>query len=55
MGIRHLASVSVSNNSLVLAKAKFNCALEISEDILNLRPMAFCWSCAMSELVKLQA
>ena len=51
MGIRHLASVSVTNNDLVLAKAKINCALEISEDILNSRPMASHWNCAMSELV----
>jgi len=51
MGIKHLASVSVTNNGLVLAKAKINCVLEISEDILNSRPMAFCWSCAMSDLV----
>ena len=49
-----LASVSVTNNSFVLAKAKIKCALEISEDIFNSRPMAFCWSCAMSELVSLQ-
>ena len=55
MGIGHLASISVINNSLVLAKAKIKCALDISEDILNSRPMVFCWSCAMSELVKLQA
>ena len=55
MGIMILANISVINNSLVLAKAKIKCALEISEDILNSRPMAFCWSCAMSELVKLQA
>ena len=51
MGIKHLASVSVTNNSVVLAKAKINCAMEIYEDILNSRPMAFCWSCAMSDLV----
>ena len=51
MEIRHIANDSVNNNSLVLAKAKINCALEISEDILNSRPMAFCWSCAMSDLV----
>ena len=55
MGIMILANISVINNSLVLAKAKIKCALEISEDILNSCPMAFCWSCAMSELVKLQA
>ena len=48
MGIRHLASVSITNNSVALAKAKINCAMEIYEDILNSRPMAFCWSCAMS-------
>ena len=47
MRIRHLASVSVTNNSFVLAKAKIKCALEIFEDILNSRPMAFCWICAM--------
>jgi hypothetical protein len=55
MGIMILASVSVTNNNLVLAKAKIKCALEISEDIFNSRPMAFHWSCAMSELVNLQA
>jgi len=55
MGIMILANISVINNSLVLPKAKIKCALEISEDILNSRPMAFCWSCAMSELVNLQA
>ena len=54
MGIRHLAIVSVTNFGLVLAKANINCALEISEDILNSRPMAFRWSYAMSELVNLQ-
>ena len=54
MGIRHLVSVSVTNNSLVLAKAKIQCALEISEHIFNSRPMASRWSCAMSELVNLQ-
>ena len=51
MGIRHLASISVTNYGLVLAETKIICALEISEDILNSRPMAFRWSCAMSELV----
>ena len=51
MGIMILANISVINNSLVLPKAKIKCALEISEDILNSRPMAFCWSCAMSDLV----
>ena len=55
MGIMILASVSVTNNSLILAKAKIQCALEISENIFNSRPMASRWSCAMSELVKLQA
>ena len=55
MGIRHLASVSVTNNSFVLAKANINCALEISEEILNSGSMAFCWSCSMPELVNLQA
>ena len=55
MGIRHIASISVTNYGLVLAETKIICALEISEDILNSRPMAFCWSCAMSELVTLQA
>ena len=54
MGIMILASISVINNSLVLAKAKIKCALEISEDIFNSRPMASRWSCAMSELVNLQ-
>ena len=55
MGIMELASVSVTNNSLVLAKAKIKCVLEISEDILSSRPMVFCRSYAMSELVNLQA
>ena len=41
MGIRHLASVSVTNNSFVLAKANINCALEISEEILNSGSTAF--------------
>ena len=54
MGIRHLASISVTNYGLVLAEAKTICALEISEDILNSRPKAFRWSYAMSELVNLQ-
>ena len=54
MGIMILANVSVTNNSFVLAKAKIKCALEISEDIFNSRPMD-CWSSAMSELVNLQA
>ena len=54
MGIRHLVSVSVTKYGLVLVEVKIICALEISEDILNSRPMAFCWSCAMSELVSLQ-
>ena len=51
MGIMILASVSLTNYGL----AKIICALEISEDILNSRPMAFRWSYAMSELVNLQA
>jgi len=51
MGIMILASITVTNNSLVLAKTKINCALEISEDILNSCPVVFYWSCAMSELV----
>ena len=55
MGIRHIASISVTNYGLVLAETKIICALEISEDILNSRPMAFRWSYAMSELVNLQA
>ena len=55
MGIRHLASISVTNYGPVLAEAKIICALEISEDIFNSRPMAFCWSCAMSAQVNLQA
>ena len=55
MGIMILASVSVTNNSLVLAKAKIQCALEISENIFNSRPMASRWSCAMIELVNFQA
>ena len=55
MGIKHLVSVSVTNNGLVLPKAKIKCALEISEDILNSRPMAFRWSCARIQLVNLQA
>ena len=54
MEIRHLASVSVTNNGLVLAKAKIICALEISEDIFNSRPMAFRCGC-MSYQVNLQA
>ena len=41
------SDISVTNNSFVLAKAKINCALEISEDILNSRPMAFCCSYAV--------
>ena len=47
MGIRHLASISVTNYGLVLAEAKIICALEISEDIFNSRPMAFCCSYAV--------
>ena len=47
MGIRHLASVSITNNSVALAKAKINCAMEIYEDILNSRPMTFHCSCAV--------
>ena len=51
MGTRHLVSASVTKYGLVLVEVKIICALEISEDILNSRPMAFCWSCAMSDLV----
>ena len=49
-----LASVSVTNNNFVLAKAKIKCALEISEDIFNSRPMAFRCGC-MYYQVNLQA
>ena len=51
MGIMILASISLTNYGL----AKIICALEISEYIRNLRPMTFCWSCAISKLVNLQA
>ena len=54
MGIMILASISITNNSLVLAKAKIKCALEIFEDIFNSRPMAFRCGC-MSYQVNLQA
>ena len=47
MGIRHLATVSVTNYGLVLAKAKIICALEISEDIFNSSSMTFRCSCAV--------
>ena len=54
MGIRHIASISVTNYGLVLAETKIICALEISEDIFNSRPMAFRCGC-MSYQVNLQA
>ena len=41
MGIKHLASISVTNYGLVLAEAKIICVLEISEDILNSRQWHF--------------